>query len=159
LKICALEREEEENPAGIWSAHDPLDIMPSLNESPVSTKMGCQRAISLTELPAELLLIISEYLDHLIEINSMSLTCHWLHALLNHRLYRYLLAQYPSMGTVLKWAAESGREECVRRILDLFILILSTKLALFAHLQTPAQSIIINSQFSHKHCQTSAEVN
>lgn len=70
--------------------------------------------MGLLDLPPEVLLIISRYLDHASDINALVQTSRLFYAHLNEEFYR----QNPRfLWLGLKWAAGNGKEACVKRIL------------------------------------------
>ena len=69
----------------------------------------------LSNLPSELLLDISDYLDEA-ELNSLACTNGSLYNLLNTQLYRRDMARPHSKS--LAWASENGVEGTVKRVVD-----------------------------------------
>lgn len=80
--------------------------------------------VQLLDLPTEILSEISNHLGYLVDLNALIRTCRFFYTLLNDRLYRRICRAPPSSvplvfrKTVLDWAAENGKSDCVRRLLQ-----------------------------------------
>jgi len=68
----------------------------------------------LLDLPTELLLSISKCLEYETDVNGFSQVNHFLYDLVNPQLYRHDAFDHDS---ALDWAAQHGKEACVRRLL------------------------------------------
>ncbi|KAJ5729260.1 ankyrin [Penicillium malachiteum] len=70
---------------------------------------------SISDLPLELLLFIARFSDYEYDICALSQTNRRLHFLLSPEVYRRLRE---TPNPALEWAAENGKKDCVRRLLD-----------------------------------------
>lgn len=80
-----------------------------------STVLGTERALSLLDLPNEIILSIVEKLPRARDLGAVAKTNKSLHGLVNRQLYRFDLRSHSNLA--LSWAAENGVEGTARNSL------------------------------------------
>ncbi|OJJ88219.1 uncharacterized protein ASPGLDRAFT_117290, partial [Aspergillus glaucus CBS 516.65] len=72
--------------------------------------------MSFQKLPSEILLHISDFLEHPWNISALSQTNRHLYTTLNYYLYQHNVRHFDS--SLFAWAMENGSEIVVRKMLD-----------------------------------------